>query len=144
MTQRTWLTGLLSVVLLILAATPASSQGTTSRLTGTVTDNAGAAVSGATVTLTNEGTNFSITAQTSESGTYVFDLIQPGTYTVTVEKQGFKRLVSSKNVVLVNQPTTVNAALEIGDVTATVSVEAVGEQVQTSTSGIGCRSRAMR
>ena len=112
-----------------------SAQGTTSRVTGTVTDTAGAAVSGATVTLTSGGTNTSITTQTSDGGSYVFDLIQAGNYTVTVEKQGFKKFISTNNDVLINQPSTVNAVMEIGDVSATVSVEGSAEQVQTSSSG---------
>ncbi|MGI8469665.1 MAG: carboxypeptidase regulatory-like domain-containing protein [Pyrinomonadaceae bacterium] len=111
------------------------AQGTTSRLTGTVTDNAGAAVSGATVTLTDEATNTSLTAQTSDSGTYTFDLIQAGTYQVSVEKQGFKKFVSPKNVINVNQPATVNVSLEIGSLSATVTVESKVEEVQTSSSG---------
>lgn len=111
------------------------AQGTTSRVTGTVSDNSGAAVAGATVTLTNEGTGVSITTETSESGTYAFDLIQVGNYEVSVEKQGFKKLVSKGNLVSVNQPATVNAVLEVGDVSATVTVENSAEQVQTSTSG---------
>ena len=113
----------------------ASAQGTTSRVTGTVTDSSGAIISGATVTLTNEGTGASLTSQTSSSGVYAFDLVQPGIYTVTVEQTGFKKLVSSKNQVLVNMPATVNAVLEVGDVSAVVSVEATAEQVQTNTSG---------
>ncbi|HLM01233.1 MAG TPA: TonB-dependent receptor, partial [Pyrinomonadaceae bacterium] len=111
------------------------AQGTTSRLTGTVTDASGAAISGANVTITNEATGVSLTTETGESGTYTFDLIQVGSYTVTVEKGGFKKLVSTKNAVNVNQPATVNAALEVGDVSATVQVESTAEQVQTSTSG---------
>ena len=95
-------------------------------VTGTVTDAAGAAVSGATVTLTSEGTNASITTQTSDGGSYVFDLIQPGNYTVTIEKQGFKKFISTNNALLVNQPSTVNAALEIGDVSASVSGAGIG------------------
>ena len=126
----------ISVLAFALALTTFSfSQGTTSRITGVVTDNTGAAVSGATVTLTNEGTNTSRTTLSSESGVYTFDLIQPGTYTVTVEKSGFKKFISAKNIALVNQPTTVNAALEIGDVSATVNVENAAELVQTSSSG---------
>lgn len=111
------------------------AQGTTSRVTGTVTDSSGAAVSGATVTLTNEGTGQVLTTQTSASGTYYFDLIQVGTYTVSVEKEGFKKFVSTKNNVNVNLPTTVNVAMEIGDVSAIVTVENSAEVVQTSTSG---------
>jgi hypothetical protein len=111
------------------------AQGTTSRVTGTITDNTGAAVSGATVTLTNEGTNTSLTTQSSDSGAYTFDLIQPGKYLISVEKQGFKKFVSTGNTALVNQPATVNVALEIGDISATITVESTAEQVQTSSSG---------
>ncbi|MEP6902401.1 MAG: TonB-dependent receptor [Actinomycetota bacterium] len=111
------------------------AQGTTSRITGTVTDNSGAAVSGATVTLTNEGTNGALTTQSSDSGTYTFDLIQPGNYQISVEKQGFKKFISKNNTALINQPATVNVALEVGDVSATITVESTAEQVQTSTSG---------
>jgi hypothetical protein len=126
----------LSLLLVCIALTATTfGQGTTSRVTGVVTDNAGAAVAGATVTLTNEGTQTTLTTTTSESGVYTFDLIQPGTYTVTVERQGFKKFVSSKNMALVNQPATVNASMEVGGVTEIVNVEASGEQVQTSTSG---------
>ena len=126
----------LAVLTLTLSLTLLSlGQGTTSRITGTVTDNAGAAVAGATVTLTNESSGLSFTTQSSDEGHYTFDLIQPGTYTVSIEKQGFKKFVSTKNAALVNQPATVNASVEVGDVSAVVSVEASAEQVQTSTSG---------
>lgn len=110
-------------------------QGTTSRVTGTVTDNSGAAVAGATVTLTSEGTNTSITTETSSSGAYTFDLIQIGSYTVSVEKQGFKKFVSTGNTVNVNIAATVNVALEVGGVEEVVTVEGTVEQVQTSSSG---------
>ena len=123
------------LVLLLGVGADLFAQGTTSRVTGTVTDSAGAAVAGATVTLTNESSRSSLTAVTSSNGVYNFDLVQPGTYTVSVEKQGFKKFSSSKNPVLVNQPATINAMLEVGEVSEVVSVEATAEQVQTSTSG---------
>lgn len=113
----------------------AFAQGTTSRVTGTVTDSAGANISGATVTLTNEATQTSLNTETNESGNYTFDLIQPGTYTVTVERQGFKRFVSPNNAAVINLPTTINVQLEVGDVSATVTVESVASEVQTATSG---------
>lgn len=125
-----------SVLLLtVLLLGSAFGQGTTSRITGTITDNNGAIVPGATVTLTNPGTNATLTTTTSDNGVYIFDLIQPGTYTVTVEKQGFKKVISSNNVALINQPSTVNLSLEVGDVSAVVNVESAAETVQTSTSG---------
>ena len=124
-------------LLFVLLAFPVSlyAQGTTSRVTGIVEDKTGALVAGATVTLTNEATGFSLTTETSENGTYTFDLIQIGSYTVTVEKSGFKKSVSTKNTVNVNQPATVRVVLEPGEVSAVVTVESSAEQVQTSTSG---------
>src|SRR2546425_4778860 len=108
------------LILIAMTATVALAQGTTSRVTGVVQDKNGAAVAGATVTLTNDGTGVSLTTQTSDSGTYTFDLIQVGSYTVLVEKQGFKRFQSSHNIANVNQPVTVNATLEVGDLAEVV------------------------
>jgi hypothetical protein len=113
----------------------ANGQGTTSRVTGTVQDANGASVPGARVTLTNEATAVSFSTETSDSGAYAFDLVQAGNYSITVEKQGFKKFISKANPVNVNQPATVNAVLETGGLTETVTVQAGAEQVQTSTSG---------
>ncbi len=110
-------------------------QGTTSRVTGTVTDSSGAPISGATVTLKHEGTGSTLKTETGDSGTYVFDLIQAGSYEVSVEKSGFKKTVSSGNSAIVNQPTVVNISLQVGDVSAVVNVVGGAEEVQTSTSG---------
>lgn len=122
--------------LICTLALTAWAQGTTSRVTGTVTDNVGAAVPGATVTLTNQTTNVVVgTATTNNSGVYLFDLVQSGSYKVAVEKSGFKRFESTNNTVLINQPATVNVTLEVGGISEVVSVEATAEQVQTATSG---------
>ncbi len=130
------LTNLLFSFWILIALTAIGlGQGTTSRVTGVVQDKNGAAVSGATVTLANEGTGVSLTTQTSDSGTYTFDLLQVGTYSVTVEKQGFKKFQSTHNNLNVNEPLTVNAALEVGTVTEVVQVTTTAEAVQTSTSG---------
>src|SRR4026209_456708 len=126
---------LFAFLLLTFLIAVANGQGTTSRVTGTVQDANGAAIASATVTLTNEATAVSFTAQTSESGTYSFDLVQVGKYTVTIEKQGFKKFVSQGTPVNVNQPTTVNATMETGVVQETVLVQAAAEQVQLATSG---------
>ncbi len=122
-------------VSLLLLAGQVYGQGTTSRVTGTVIDATGAVVSGATVNLTNEANNVSFTTQTSSSGAYAFDLIPAGVYRVSVEKSGFKKFVSTGNVVQINQPATVNISMEVGDVSAQVTVQAAAEAVQTSSSG---------
>jgi hypothetical protein len=133
--NRALLNLLAGVALIALLNVAAFAQGTTSRVTGVVHDANGGAVAGALVTLTNEGTSISFTTETSESGVYAFDLVQVGKYSVTIEKQGFKKFISQGNSINVNQPSTINAALETGGVAETVTVQAAGEQVQTSTSG---------
>lgn len=112
-----------------------AAQGTASRVTGTVFDPQGAVVSGASVTLTNDGTQISFSTTTNESGTYVFDSVQIGVYTVSVETQGFKKFVSAGNIVNINQPATVNVTLEIGQMSEVVTVGATANPVQTSSSG---------
>jgi len=124
-----------SLLMLLIGTLTALGQGTTSRVTGTVLDQQGSSVPGATATLTNEATKVSFTTETTGSGTYVFDSVQVGTYTVTVEKQGFKKFISTGNQINVNQPTTVNVTLETGGVSESVTVSSSAEQVQTSTSG---------
>ncbi|HEV2764794.1 MAG TPA: carboxypeptidase-like regulatory domain-containing protein, partial [Pyrinomonadaceae bacterium] len=132
MNTNTLRRALLCALVALAASSPAAyAQGTASRVTGVVTDQSGAVVPGATVTLTNEGTNVSITTETTSTGAYVFDLVQVGNYTVSVEKQGFKRYVSTGNPVNINQPATVNVSLEAGSVSETVTVTAAAEQVQT-------------
>lgn len=135
MNKRTTAIFLSLLVSLLLFAGQTFGQGTTSRLTGTVVDGTGAGVPGATVTLTNEATGISFTTQTGSSGVYAFDLIPAGTYQVAVEKAGFKKFIATNNVVQINQPTTVNVAMQVGDVSAQVTVEAAAEAVQTSSSG---------
>src|SRR5262249_43558761 len=92
-------------------------------------------VPGAAVTLTNEGTQTALTTETSSGGTYVFDSIQVGQYTVSVEKQGFKKAVSAGNTANINQPLTVNFTLEVGGLAETVQIVSSADTVQTSSSG---------
>lgn len=134
--QRKTVNSFLAILVLMVGITVNSmAQGTTSRITGTVTDNSGGAVSGATVSIKDEARSISLTTVTGTNGNFNFDLIQVGAYTVSVEKTGFKKFVSTNNVVNINQPATVNVVLEVGDVSAVVTVENTAEQVQTSSSG---------
>ena len=98
-------------------------------------DGSGASVPGATVRIVNEGTNSTFTTQSSDSGAYVVDALQPGTYSVTVEAAGFKKFTSKGNELNIGQPMTVNITLEVGQVSETVEVAGTYETVQTSTSG---------
>jgi hypothetical protein len=119
----------------VLTGVGAAGQGTTSRLVGVVKDTSGGVIPGATVTLTNEATGASFFTVTTAAGTYVFEAVQVGVYTVTVELQGFKKFVSSGNRVVIGEPTTVNVTLEPGGLAETIEVRAASEVVQVSTSG---------
>jgi hypothetical protein len=135
MTQGRLPVWLFSSLLLLLAAHVAHGQGTTSRLVGTVTDTSGAVVRGATVTLLNQGTGGKFMTVTTEAGTYVFEAVQVGVYTVSIELQGFKKVLAAGHRVVIGEPSTVNLTLEPGAVAESVEVTAQPETVQVSTSG---------
>ncbi|HEV2224034.1 MAG TPA: carboxypeptidase-like regulatory domain-containing protein [Candidatus Acidoferrales bacterium] len=112
-----------------------SSTGTVS---GTVTDNTGAVVPDATVTLTNTATGNSRTATSTSSGQYIFAYVVPGTYDVKAGKQGFQTTVVSNQVVQVGTQLTVNAKLQIGAVSTTVEVTSIpGADLQTMDATVG-------
>ena len=81
------LCGLLTIFCLSL---PARAQTITGTISGTVTDAAGGAISGATVTIINEANAEARNATTNEEGRFNFASVQPGVYTVRVEQQGFQ------------------------------------------------------
>ncbi|HSC26517.1 MAG TPA: carboxypeptidase regulatory-like domain-containing protein [Vicinamibacterales bacterium] len=130
-----WLRGMLAVCMLATSAAAAYGQGTTSRVTGTVTDSSGAVIPGASVTLSNDLTGVSFEAVTNASGGYLFEAVQVGTYTITVQLQGFKKFVSSGNRVAIGEPTTINVSLAIGGLEEAVEVRATSQVVQSSTTG---------
>src|SRR5690348_8776478 len=80
------------LIILFFAASSAFAQ-FRATVQGVVTDTSGATVSGATVTLTSKETSKTQAATTSDAGFYSFTGLAPGLYSVTVEQQGFKRLV---------------------------------------------------
>src|SRR5262245_9094731 len=83
---------LIAIIFVIAAASlPVVSQTNSGRISGTVLDSAGAAVPGAAVTVSDPSTSFKRTATTDESGFYTVTNIPVGNYTVTVEKESFKR-----------------------------------------------------
>ena len=82
---------LLSLSLLVLSL-GAFAQIQNGQFTGTVTDPSGAAISNAKVTVTNVGTNLSVTTTTGSTGLYKFNELPAGTYQITAEAQGFKTI----------------------------------------------------
>lgn len=130
---RCWLLSLWSVVFVMVG--PAMGQGTTSRISGVVTDSSGAIVANATITAVNEATGATYGMKSSSAGTYAFDLLQVGRYTIKAEASGFKQFVSTGNVLAIGVPTNVNPKLEVGGSTETVTVEGGYDLVQTESSG---------
>src|SRR5215831_14136930 len=130
-----------SVVVCILAAVIAVPSGvfgqslTSGDVTGTVTDPSGAAVAGATVTLKNNDTGQTQTATSSSTGAYRFALLNPGSYTVSVEAQGFK--TSNRSVtVAVGQVSSLNIALTVATASQTVEVTAQAGVIQTDNGNV--------
>ena len=86
---------------------------------------------GATVTITSQETNLARTAVTNETGAYSLTNVQAGTYDVKVSLQGFKESVMTAVPVTVNTVSRVDARLEIGQLTETVTVQSESALLQT-------------
>ncbi|HSB27238.1 MAG TPA: TonB-dependent receptor, partial [Pyrinomonadaceae bacterium] len=114
-----------------------SGQTGTSRITGRVYDSKQAAVAGASVTITNEATGVSQTQTTTDAGVFAFDSLPVGDYSISVEQTGFKKFVKTGNHLEVNTPLAVDAQMEVGQLSETVTVQGGVEQLQTSNATLG-------
>ncbi len=128
---------LISFVALLLGATYVWAQVGTTSVRGVVADKTGAVVSGAKVTLTNAGQALTREATTSGTGEYEFLALPPGTYTLTVEMQGFRKFENKNVQLLVNLPGTVNVTLEVGVATQMVEVSAQAVTLNTTDATLG-------
>lgn len=126
----------LGLLLSFLFVTNSYAQTETARLQGTVTDAANAAVAGATVNLTDLGTNRKVSAQTDEDGNFTILSLQPGRYSVEVTQANFKT-VKQEITLTVAQNASVNISLEAGDVSETVTVTGGTELIESTSSAIG-------
>lgn len=127
--------GALALMFLLGPARPAFAQDYRGKVSGTVSDVNTAAIPGARVVLRNGETGVEVERQTDSDGRYQFDFVDPGTYTVTVEQAGFKK-VEQKNVVVRQRgDVTADLMLEVGGVADVVTVEAPPVQVEFTTSG---------
>lgn len=95
----------------LLGASLAYSQAVNGTLLGSITDASGGTVNNAKVTITEETTAVSHTAQTNESGNFTFPDLAPGHYSVTVEMAGFKKEVRKGVEVVVDMTSRVNLQL---------------------------------
>src|ERR1041385_4724792 len=128
---------LVSLGVLAAATGSASAQSIYGSIRGLITDPSSAIVANARVALINEGTRIERTATTNNTGEYVVSQVTPGTYTVAVETQGFKK-VERKGVVLETQnQLTVDLQLEVGNVAESISVTTETPLIETATASQG-------
>lgn len=128
----------LRILALILISTAAViGQTNKGGISGAVTDPTGAVIPGATVTITNLGTNETQTVTTSEEGTYSVRSLDPVEYSITVEAANFKKAVVSSVKVDTSTIATVNVALEAGNIGEQVTIEAGAALINTENGTVG-------
>jgi hypothetical protein len=129
---------LVIVVGLLGSGLPAYGQGTSASLTGNVTDPSGAAIIGATITVTNIDTNFTQSAKTNSTGTYQIRPLPIGNYTLAIDAAGFARYMQKGIVLTVGLAATQDVSLKIANGKAEmVSVTADAELINTTSAELG-------
>jgi hypothetical protein len=127
------------LILLTVLAVSANLWGqttvSTGSIVGTVTDQSGAVVSGATVGIANQATGQTIDVTTNSAGAYNSGALSPGTYKIQISSKGFSSL-STVATVLVGNTSTVNAKLQVGQENQIVEVQASGIQVNTEQAAV--------
>jgi hypothetical protein len=124
-------------LLLISCTVQVFAQSSTGSIVGTVVDSQGLPVEGATVTLTNQGTNYDYTSATGSNGGYQFNSIDYGYYRVSVNKQGFKgSAVNNIKLDAATQYSVPPITLEVGATAESVTVEAGAEVVNTTSAEV--------
>jgi hypothetical protein len=101
---------------------------------GKVTDSTGAIVPSTVVTIKNEATGVSQTVLTNSAGDFAFQLLNPGTYVLSLDSPGFKHMERTHVVVDVGQTNAQDVALTTGGSSETITVSAGGAQQLSTTS----------
>lgn len=131
----------LAIVLAIIACTNGQflfGQATnTGTVVGTVSDQSGAVVPGANITLTDTSTHTARATVSNGTGQYVFTNVPPGTYDIGVVKPGFESARIQAQTVAVGTQSTVNVKMKVGNESQTVEIVAEGAQLQTLNATVG-------
>ena len=122
---------------LLLFSASALAQSTAGRILGTLTDQSGAAVAGATVVVTDQQRGTSRTVTTDDSGAYAAPDLQPGTYKIHVEAKGFKSVERPNVLIEVATDVRSDFALQPGQVTETVTITEEVPLLNTTSSTLG-------
>ena len=121
----------LLVLLLALGVQPLNAQDIYGRISGTVTDPSGAVVPNAKITITNEATKVKAVVETDRTGFYVVSNLIAASYSVTIEQKGFKTMTQTGNVLVAGGRLSVDVTLPLGATSDNVTVEAIGETINT-------------
>jgi Carboxypeptidase regulatory-like domain/TonB-dependent Receptor Plug Domain len=141
--KRCWLGLLWSLVLSSLVGLSVAAQTITGSVSGMVTDADGSVVPGATVTLVNERTNAARSVSTNTAGRFTFAALQPDTYSVKIERDGFQTIQRTHIVLSANEDLALGRLpLKIGQVTESVTVTSEGAVVERESSDLTARLTA--
>ena len=131
-----------SILLIEFSAPWAGAQVNRATVTGTVTDATGAVVPGVTVTATNSATNVVTKTISNGDGIYVVQNLFPGVYTLKFEKDGFKMLEHPAITLNSTQVAQIDAAMQVGAVSATVTVSGGAPVLDLDTASVGTNMKA--
>ncbi|MEX2263046.1 MAG: carboxypeptidase regulatory-like domain-containing protein [Bryobacteraceae bacterium] len=113
------------------------AQSQTGRITGKISDPSGAAIPSVEVTATDQDTGVPTKGVSSATGVYAIPFLPPGRYRIEVSHAGFKKYERPNIVVATSEVLPLDIALELGNVTETVSVEATAPLLESTTSDVG-------
>ncbi len=122
---------------MVLFSLPAFSQGNFGRILGTVTDQSGGVISGATVTVLDKDRGVSRTLTTDDAGAYNAPNLTPGNYTVRAESKGFKVFERQSISLDVGKEVRIDATLQPGDQTQTITITEAVPLVETTNATLG-------
>ena len=133
--RRSVFSQIIAGAILFCVALPLAAQNAS--VTGTVKDQQDAAIPNVTVTLTNAESGVSQTTKSDAAGVYEFPFVRPGKYTLKAEQTGFKTFLQRNFVVAVEDRAKVDAVMQVGETSTTVTVEGATTGVQTESSQLG-------
>lgn len=137
----------LALLFFSFGAMTAFGQASTGQISGVVTDESGAVVSGATVTVTEKGTGAKRTVTTTESGNYTVPLLPPGVYSVEVSAPNFRKTTLNDVLVRITEDTNADITLQVGDAggeTVVVTAESPLVRTDISSNGRVIEERSLR
>ena len=132
LTKRVWLT----LFALACAALPLAGQDARGTLLGRVTDSSDALIVGAAVKASNTQTGVQYTSITNSSGDYMLPFLIPGSYTITVEMQGFETSTRTGIAVRESDRITIDVTMQVGEASDSIQVPPT-PLVDTSTASMG-------